>query len=746
MQATMDRKWAVHYFEITRRPWHTPVKRARNCAFFAKGTPGPYSIWGTNDTHAYLHYSLILFVTGGLIYLFNLNHAAFYAVVWVVGYMAKSYTSATVKVFFEPHKLSHTPFSRLALRIYLGISYVVFQVCSYIPPLHCVSDNTRKRYYDLSNRYSEGILRGKRKTADEFTSKRSSEIDVLILRRILLTLDEDHALENFFDAIPGFCKSKLSVMPLSSLVRTKLRPALDGFLDRTLLSSLVSESVRAKRLITCLNAAHAAFGPSLASRILGDIVNGRWIEALRSVEIGHALILWRHNRDHDLNVRRIVACIIAYAQRRDDRWTMLVKEAFGVPDGVLQDSLAHGDSVLLSILIHISRQANSSGSWTSGILSSLSKFDIRKTLPRLQDDFRTLWLEIYHGERNRGSSSTSARILSEIRHLHFDLLPDTDPDLIVFMCSSTVPSLTQPDQLPAASPSHSCPIESDHTPDGSTTSQQVEEADVIAEPPSSTNYNPYPSHTRGFTSPPLATDSAHIDRVASHSVPESTGTAVACDPDLVIPCETTHDPDQSAPSVRAEIAATNCVQSDDSTPQLHSSEMEDISQAPVPSSLFQLSDRVPATISPSTGPDPGHGPDALQGTTLSAVLSHPLQGNKQDTVAPCAASDIREIPSMVNPVFRTIPTVAPDSSPILPPDLSSGLTIAEAPSFVESAPIQRDHISHALRFPSSSLITTANSHDTHDLNPPIPIITVLLHSDQMAPPHDIVAANLQPED
>jgi hypothetical protein len=352
----MTRNGAVHYFEITRGIWRTPVKRARNRAFFAKGGMGPYVICGTTNGHAYLHISLLLFIIGGLVYLFNINHAAFYAVVWWVGLMAISYTQGTMEVFSEPHYLFHTPFSLPGLRVYLGISYAVFQVCSYIPPLHGVSDNTRRRYYDLSNRYKEGILQGKRKTADEITSKPSSEIDDLILQRILFTLGEDHEVEMFFDAIPGFCKSKLSAKPLSSPVLSRLRPVLDGFLDRTLSSNLVSESVRANRLIICLNAAHAAFGPGVVSRILGDIINGRWVEALQSVEIGYALIVWGHRQDHDPNVRRIVACIIARAQQRDDRWTVLVKEAFGVPDDALRDSLAHEDSVLLYILIHISRQ------------------------------------------------------------------------------------------------------------------------------------------------------------------------------------------------------------------------------------------------------------------------------------------------------------------------------------------------------------------------------------------------------
>ena len=721
----MDRKWAVHYFEITRRPWHTPVKRARNCAFFAKGTPGPYSIWGTNNTHAYLHYSLILFITGGLIYLFNLNHDAFYAVVWGVGYMAISYTSATVKVFLEPRKLVHTPFSRLALRIYLGISYVVFQVCSYIPRLHGVSENSRRRYYDLSNCYSQGILTGKRKIADEYTSKPSPEIDDLILKRILLTLDDDHELESFFDTIPGFCNSKLSVMPLSSPVQTKLQPALDGFLDRTLSSNLVSESVRASRLITCLNAIRAAFGPVVVSQILRDIVNGRWIEALQSVEIGHALMLWCHSEDHDPDIRRIVACIIARAQRRDDRWTMLVKETFGVPDGVLQDSLAHGDSVLLSVLIHVCRQTNSSGLWTSGILSSLSKFDICKTLPILQDDFCALWNELSQEAINRESFSVPAQILSEIRHCYFALFPDTYSNLIASIGSRTVPSLTQPNQSPAASPSYSSPIENDYAPDGSTASQQVEEAEV----------------------PRLATIFEHIaldTTMTGPSVPESNGTVITCDPGLLVPGEASHDPCQSALSA-AENAVTKFVGSDGRMPQTHTS---DTSQAPVaPFLISQHSNpvRTTITITPSIGPDPGGEPDALQGTTPSATLSHPLQDNKQqDIVVPCAAPDISEILSTANPIPRPITTSSPivvsDSrgSPTLLSTHSSDMTTAELPSSVESPSID---ISNAHRSPSSSL-TTANCHDTHNLNPSISMTV----ADQKVPPaHNIVAATLQPE-
>jgi hypothetical protein len=447
MQATLTRSWAVQYISVTQPPWVTLLERTRIRAIFSKGNPGPYTYWGTSWEPDFLHFSLLLFIVGALIYLFNINRAVFYAVVWWVGCMTISFTAATMNVFGKPHDLFHTPLSWLGLYIYLCISHVAIQVCSCIPPLHGLRDDIRRQYRDLSERYSNGVVNGKWRQAEEIALKSSSEIDTLILERILLTLDEDSSLETFFDAIPGFCNSKLCFLPLSSSVQTKLRQVLDGFLDRTFSSNLVSESVRASRLITCLNAAYAAFPTYGVSEILDNIIKGYWDEALQSVEMGHALRVWRHRRDHDLNVQQIVACIIARARQRDDRWTMLVKEEFGVPDDLVRDGVAHGDSVLLFILIYISRQANRASLWTPVVLSSLSKFDVRNTLPALQRDFCTLWNEISQEERNQvnqGSSSTLSsilvstpvKILRDIRHIYIALHQGTDAVPTAFSAST----------------------------------------------------------------------------------------------------------------------------------------------------------------------------------------------------------------------------------------------------------------------------------------------------------------------
>ena len=69
-------------------------------------------------------------------------------------------------------------------------------------------------------------------------------------------------------------------------------------------------------------------------------------------------------------------------QRRDGRWIALVKDRFRLPDRVLRDTIPNGDSVLLVILLHVTRKLFLSfvPPWDTNILRVLSQCD---TLPRL---------------------------------------------------------------------------------------------------------------------------------------------------------------------------------------------------------------------------------------------------------------------------------------------------------------------------------------------------------------------------
>ena len=83
-------------------------------------------------------------------------------------------------------------------------------------------------------------------------------------------------------------------------------------------------------------------------------------------------------------MRCIVAKTLMGLRERDDRWIALAKGQFDLVEDVLRDNIAHGNnSVLLSIFIHLTRQAIHSPCDLE-LLSIISQFDIRHTVPGLQ--------------------------------------------------------------------------------------------------------------------------------------------------------------------------------------------------------------------------------------------------------------------------------------------------------------------------------------------------------------------------
>jgi hypothetical protein len=95
------------------------------CAIFAKSTLGPYAIWGASLLPLYLHFSIFLFLTGGLAYLFNLNHVAFGTVVWWVAIATSGYAIIMVDGILRPENLFYMLFSPSTLHLYLWVSRMV---------------------------------------------------------------------------------------------------------------------------------------------------------------------------------------------------------------------------------------------------------------------------------------------------------------------------------------------------------------------------------------------------------------------------------------------------------------------------------------------------------------------------------------------------------------------------------------------------------------------------------------------
>jgi len=426
--ATLGQQWAHRYITITQHPRYTPDQRARIRTIFANYALQPYSIWGAGLTPLYLHVSFFLFLAGGLIYLFNLNYVTFGVVVlWVVFAMV-GYAVPTVEGIRMPEDLFYTPFSPSALRECLRVSEMVFRLCNYIKPLRNLCKGASERCHAMRTRYSHSFVEGKWTQIEEKAKARTSEIDDMIIERTLLAMDDDEALGKFFDAIPGFCKSQLDQVTFP--IQTKIGEALLGFLDRTLSSDSIPESVKSERVITYLIAAHAALGPEAPSQIWSKC------KVPQSVEMAHTLIRWCTGKTGFINepLRWVVAIILATVQERDDRWVALADDIFGSPEDPIRDIVDHGrDSMLLFISIRNTRQSILPQPRMPWVLLSPPSFNIRAAHPRLQNDFCALWNDIVIRARQDGHNDPAyIDILRMTRHSYMALHQDTNAAPVAF--------------------------------------------------------------------------------------------------------------------------------------------------------------------------------------------------------------------------------------------------------------------------------------------------------------------------
>ena len=503
--ATLEREFVSRHISVTQSKEHPPETRARIRAILIKRPYGFLKLRRSLELLSMLHIALFFFLAGLLIYIYNTSATpSLVPFAGILSFIAQ-YILLTVLPMLNPTELFYTP-----------LSPIIFSVRQLILTTSNIfsSGSMRSNYlgpYD-SGRYLEDRI----KSTEMAASKSSQEIDTEVLERMLVVLDNDHALEGFFDTIPGFCDSSMVHKPLDLRITTRLQQTLDAFLDRTFSSHLVPEPARNDRLITCLNAAHSALGRAGVSQILGNFFNGHRDEALKSVEIGHSLVRWGHSSDDLINpnVQRIVACIIARTRDRDERWAKLVKEAFDIPDSVIRDYVVHGDSVLLAILNCVTRNALRTDRSDQGVLKSLSQFDILDTDAELRHEFCALWnrsVEKARDEANEGARITAAQILTEIHHPFADLHRGTDSPPIRF----PAPISGDDDVLSWPWSYRPCSIRTHHpnsaADNPTTTSPTVPSFTQLNDSPNASFHPASPGQLSPTASRDLATDSGRCD-------------------------------------------------------------------------------------------------------------------------------------------------------------------------------------------------------------------------------------------
>ena len=409
-------QWARRCDRIT-QPLGSPHKRARIRQYIFSGDDNLHFLLASDAVPTLLHLSVFLFFAGLLILLRQISHIVFNAVVvWVV-LCVMLYAYITFLPIFRPGSPYYAPISSMVLDILYPLFQLLFPATGGI------------RNMDV-RRPTAHLLKRVEEKAEEIVLGKSPKLDASILESLLVTLDEDGAREKFFEAIPGFCDSKLVHVDgvnksLSPTFFTNFRHTVNQFLNQTLSSDSISELVRSRRLLACLNATHRLLGGRAGMSITDQIIRmGDWNEMPPSPKIGHILRRWRNSTDSSISLigSCIIARIIASVKTRDDTWMALARPQLGVTEEVLRRYLEHGDSILLANLIKTMRLFFEKGLQYQGILQSISEFDVKATLPELRHDFCTLWDEIVETSKHTGDCIF---ILDEICHVHVALHPTT---------------------------------------------------------------------------------------------------------------------------------------------------------------------------------------------------------------------------------------------------------------------------------------------------------------------------------
>lgn len=429
--ATLIQQWTRRYVQVT-QPQGCAHKRARIRQYIFNDGSNAHFLLATDAVPTLLHLSVFLFFAGLLILLRHIDHTVFNAVVgWVVlCYVVYAYI--TLLPIFRPHSPHYAPLSSLIYHLYANILYPVFEFLSPI--------KRGIRGVDV-HRPAARLLKRLEEKAEKIILVKSPKLDAKILESLLVTLSEDGQHEKLFEAIPDFYDSKAVHVDgikenLSPMFFTNFWCTINRFLDQTLSSDSVSELVRCRRLLTCLNATHRVLGDRKGTDITNRIIrSGNWIEMPPSPEIGHILRRWRNATDSSIALigSCIIARIIANVEKRDDTWMALARSQLGVNEEVLKGYLEHGDSVLLANLIKTTRLFFEKRLQIQGILRSISRFNVKETLPELQHDFCTLWDEIVKRSEHFGDCIL---ILNEISHVH-DALHPTDPMIVAALPTSS---------------------------------------------------------------------------------------------------------------------------------------------------------------------------------------------------------------------------------------------------------------------------------------------------------------------
>ena len=446
--ATLLRQWVRKYLKVTQSRY-APHKRARIRAFLAEGVEKLLLPWTVETLPTLLHISLFLFFAGLVVFLWNVDITIFKLVLSWVGICTALYGCITVTPLFRHDSPYHTPLTLPVWHIVTGLRFLTYRALQRLARFDYLSHETYVRFRSLAGSHGKRLVQGMQKTVEEAALNSPSEIDTRAFLWTLDCLDEDHELEHFFSGIPGFRSSNVVKDPFPTLAeegKQRVFAAMNGLLDRTFSSDLLPEVVKKRRAIVCTKAVDPAHTPEAFS-VLNTILSKYRSSDPLVAEIVQIVRGWDIHNENGISLAKATFIkTVARLQPHKDSWVILASKSLGVPEAVLRDYAAHGDSLSLAVLIHVVRLQFShfwTRSWTfdefSGVLLAGSKLSAQDTLPELQHDFCVLWNQIVRKVRDENDRLTALYTLGPIRDVYTALHLDTNSAPSRIFASTTDP-------------------------------------------------------------------------------------------------------------------------------------------------------------------------------------------------------------------------------------------------------------------------------------------------------------------
>jgi Family of unknown function (DUF6535) len=272
--ATLMQQWVRRYLQTSQR-WYAPYKRARIRAFFAEGIER-FGLPATVEAlPALLHVSVFLFFAGLVDFLININHTVAFSLLSAVVVGTSAYFLFTVLPLIYPDSPYQTPLTSLLW---------IFQQTTLLISLDLlrrfvkfVYEHTGVVVWKLYGRilfklddHSRRLRQGLSRSRETIALRQPTEMDSRALSWTLDALDEDHELEQFVAAIPGYYRSTTVSPPREALGHLTHHERLDSPLEARILDLLSprgtapdappTSNVERKRRMACLEALYCLPG------------------------------------------------------------------------------------------------------------------------------------------------------------------------------------------------------------------------------------------------------------------------------------------------------------------------------------------------------------------------------------------------------------------------------------------------------------------------------------------------------